>query len=95
MRPVQLADLEMAARVLMCLPNAARVQAMQDMIGATEIADAHCCAQGTPHPQFGAGTLLSCAAHHAVAPRPAALGKDALHAYWVVLQALMAHPSHQ
>lgn len=94
MRPVHLADIETAARVLMLLAPDARAAAMQAMIGQTEAADHYRQANDRPHPRFGMGTLMSSALRWHVAPRPAALGSDALHAYCAVLKALRDHAAH-
>ena len=95
MRPVQLADIEIAARVLLQVAPEARLGVMQDMIQRAEAADRFRTATKRTHPQFGTGTLMSSAAHWQQAPRPAALGADALQAYSVVLAALLANASHQ
>lgn len=94
MRPVQLADIETAARVLMLLAPDARPAAIQVMIAQTEVADQYRQANDRPHPRFGMGTLMSSAARWHAAPRPAALGADVLHAYCTVLNALRDHAAH-
>ncbi|EBA11360.1 DUF7742 family protein [Roseobacter sp. CCS2] len=95
MRPVQLADIEMTARVLMQVPVERRVRLMQTLIGETECAEAYRLLHGAPHPQFGVGSLLSRAVRMQAAPRPAALEFDALDAYCAVVNALLAHQTHQ
>ena len=95
MRPIQLADIEMAARALLPVPPDARLGVMQDMIRRAEVADRFRASTKRPHPQFGTGTLMSSAMRWSRAPRPAALGPDALHAYSVALAALRANSSHQ
>jgi hypothetical protein len=95
MRPIQLADIEMAARVLIRVAPSARAAAIKTMIAQVEQANCHRHAHGLPHPQFGCGTLMSRAGRMDAAARPAHLGPDALDAYAVVIAALMAHQSHQ
>ncbi|PJI92143.1 hypothetical protein BC777_0987 [Yoonia maricola] len=95
MRPVQLADIEMAARVLMGVAPAARDAVMRDMIIQAQTADAYRRFHGKPHPRFGSGAVLSCAARQDPVPRPAALGLDALAAYAIVIQTLLADASYQ
>ncbi len=95
MRPIQLADIEMAARALLPVAPDARLGVMQDMIRRAEVADRFRASTKRTHPQFGTGTLMSSAAHWQQAPRPAALGADALEAYFVVVAALLANSSHE
>lgn len=95
MRPVGLADVEMAARALLRVAPDARQGLMQRMIRQAEEADQFRLAHGRPHARFGAGSLLSCAARQQIAPRPGALGSEALQAYSAVLQALIAHATDQ
>jgi hypothetical protein len=78
MRPLHLADIETATRVLALIPAEGRAAVMRDMIAKADLADEYRLAHGRPHPLFGTGTLMSCALRWAVAPRPAALGPDAL-----------------
>ncbi len=91
MRPVQLADVEMAARVLMRSAPNKRAALMLDLIREAEIADAHRQQFGTPHMQFGTGSLLSRAARCDAAPRPPAMNRQVLDAYRAVIDALLSH----
>jgi hypothetical protein len=95
MRPLHLADVEIAARVLALVDPDDRVRVMQNMITKAEMADAYRQLHGRPHPQFGTGTLMSSATRWAAAPRPAALDPDALHALNVVTRTLWTHLIHQ
>ena len=94
MRPIQLADIEMAARVLMRAVPTARHDLMQEIIKEATAADHFRQTHGMQHPCFGAGSLMSAAARHKAAPRPHALDRDALNAYAVAI-ALLADASHQ
>ena len=91
MRPVQLADVEMAARVLMRSAPNKRAALMLDLIQEAKIADAHRQRFGTPHLEFGSGTLLSRAARCDAAPRSSAMNGQVLDAYRVVIDALLSH----
>lgn len=95
MRPLHLADVEIAARVLALVEPDDRAQVMRDMIAKADLADAYRQLYRRPHPQFGTGTLMSCATRWAAAPRPAALGPDALQALNVVTRTLHAHLTYQ
>ena len=95
MRPLGLADVEMAARVLMRVAPAARQNLMQQMIRQAEVADQFRLDHGRPHALYGVGSLMACAARHPAAPRPDALGSDALHAYSVALRALICRATDQ
>lgn len=95
MRPLHLADVETAARVLALIPAAQRAAVMRDMIVKTTLADRYRIAYGCPHPFFGTGTLMSCAQRWAIAPRPCALGPDELHALTTAARELQAHFTHQ
>jgi len=95
MRPIHLADIEIAARVLMRVAPDVRQQAIENIITQTEIADQFQLQHRTPHLQFGCGTLMSCARRLDAGPRPKHLGIDALDAYATVIAGLMAHLSHQ
>lgn len=95
MRPVGLADVEMAARALLRVAPDARQGLMWRMIRQAEEADQFRLSHGRPHAFFGAGSLLSCAARQQLAQRPAVLGSEALQAYSVVFRALIAHAADQ
>lgn len=92
MRAVQLADIEAAARVLMAVPVVERAGTMASLLQAADIADRYRKRLRRPHPHFGTGTLMSAAAKHAAAPRPARLTPDALQAFATVV-AVLAHQS--
>jgi hypothetical protein len=60
MRPVLLADLDLAARVLLALPQARRARAMDDLLAVAERADRHRMATGRLSAD-GDGSLLAVA----------------------------------
>lgn len=61
MRPLLLSDLDLAARVLLALPEARRDSEMSDLLATAERADRHRLATGTILPGAGDGSLLSAA----------------------------------
>ncbi len=83
--------MEMAARALLLVTQSERRRVMLDLIRQAAQADRFRRANGRPHPQFGTGSLMSCASRLPLAPRPPELDADALHAYSTVLGALLAH----
>ncbi len=91
MRPVSLADIEVAASVLMALAPQDRAQRMVALIRRADAADLHRQQSRRPHPAFGTGTLMSAALAFDRAPRPASLSRDALGAYAVAIAGLIAH----
>lgn len=95
MRPLHLADIETAARVLMRVAPDARGEVMSELIARTNKADRFRQTHGRPHPKWGQGTLLSCAAREPMAPRPPLLDADALHAYATVIEGLLTDTPHQ
>lgn len=95
MRPLHLADIETAARALALIAPEERAAVMQDMIAKAALADRYRLAHGRPHPLFGTGTLMSCALRRAVAPRPAALGPDALDTFVIAAKELREYFMHQ
>jgi hypothetical protein len=94
-RPLHLADIETAARALALIAPEERAAVMRDMIAKAALADRYRLAYGRPHPLFGTGTLMSCALRRAVAPRPSALGPDALHAFVIAAKELRRYFMHQ
>ena len=78
MRPVQLADLEIAARVVATLPVQARPALIKQLCDQADAADRVRNASGKPHPQFGNGTLMSAAFKHPMPARNALCDRDFL-----------------
>ena len=95
MRPIHLADLEAAARALMCCPNAARTALARQLIARADAADIYRKRSRKPHPTFGTGTLMSAAAVLPQAPRPQALDSNALDALAKMIAALAAAQTDQ
>lgn len=95
MRPVNLADIEVAARVLMALAPEERVGVMADLIRRADTAERYRKQSRRAHPAFGTGTLMSAAQVFDAAARPLSLGRDELRAYALVIAALIAHDTDQ
>jgi len=72
MRPVQLADIESAARVLLLLEPGLRQAFIAQLCRNANLADRFRKRTGRRHPQHGTGSLMSAAMQHPVAARPAA-----------------------
>ncbi len=70
MRPVQLADLDMATRVLMCVHQRDRSRLAAEMCRNARIADKYRKRIGRPHPEFGVGTLMAVAGGYDQCGRP-------------------------
>ncbi len=95
MRPVQIADIEVASRVLLALPAKERAAVMTDILERAKVADEYRQNLGRPHPDFGVGSVMSAASYYARAPRPAALNQDALGAMYIVINGLIYESAHQ
>lgn len=95
MRPVQLADIETAARVLMLAKPSTRADFMAKLLERAERADSYRQATGRPHPRFGTGTLMSAAAPYPKAGRVAGFLHDDLHAIHCVIDGLMERTKDQ
>ncbi|WP_459167122.1 DUF7742 family protein [Loktanella agnita] len=89
MRPVQLADIEAASRVLLLLPQDARSDIIRIIIAHADIADHYRKRIGRAHPKFGSGTLMSAAVAFPAAPRPPRCYAD----YLACLQLVVMHLS--
>ncbi|SFR41526.1 hypothetical protein SAMN04488005_1658 [Yoonia tamlensis] len=71
MRPVQLADLEIAARVVAAQPAPARRAMVKLLCDQADMADIYRLGCGLAHPKFGTGTLMSAAMKHPQPVKPA------------------------
>lgn len=94
MRAVTFADIEVAARALVCVPPHKRDVLMRELVRSADIADRYRKRSGRQHPHFGSGTLMSAAQAHAKAPRKSCLGDDMLHALANIISVLQAHDPH-
>lgn len=88
MQPVQLADIEMAARVLLALPEAARPTMAAVLCQQASVAGVQRAETGTVHSLYGNGTLMSAASRHAAAGRPVFCTRDYLGCMADVIRAL-------
>lgn len=89
MRPILLADLDLAARVLLGLPAAQRRAEMDAMLCAAARAEAHRRLTGRLLPGQGDGSLLSVALGRPRAD-PAAAGRDYRVCLCIVLERIAA-----
>ena len=78
MRPVQLADLEVAVRVLLAMPGPARHQMVIQLYQEASIAEQYRKTTAKLHPLYGNGTLMSAAQKYAMMPRKAFCDADYL-----------------
>lgn len=95
MRPVQLADIEMAARVLLAHDPGDRVGVMAGLLHKADTADHYRKRTKKQHPSFGCGTLMSAAAGYRQAGRPAQIGPETLSALRIVIESLLADRNDQ
>ncbi|KAA9009044.1 DUF7742 family protein [Histidinibacterium aquaticum] len=70
MRPLMPADLDMAVRVLLAVPEARRPALARRLIAEAREADDHRRRTGWMHPRHGGGTLLQAAELHPKSPLP-------------------------
>ncbi|SFS08150.1 DUF7742 family protein [Yoonia litorea] len=90
MRPVTLADLEVAVRAIVRHPQEDREAFAVKLLGDAAIADSFRAKTGKLHPSFGAGTLMSAAMQHPLAARPEWAKPETLAALGFVLKGLDA-----
>lgn len=95
MRPVHLADIEVAARVLLTLAPHDRADQMAKLIANADVADRYRKRLGCPHPVFGTGTIMSAAASFRQAARPGQMDANTLDALVVVIKGLADRRGNQ
>ena len=95
MRPVQLADIEVAARVLMPIDPPARFRVMTEIVDRAVAADRYRKTCGRAHPDFGCGTLMSAAERYEKIARPVSCGRDYLACVVIVASVLTDRHSNQ
>ena len=88
MRAITLADIEVAARVLVCVPPADRRDLMQKLVCSADTADRYRKKMGRQHLTLGSGTLMSAAQSYPKTRRHGYLGSDMLHAISIVVSDL-------
>ena len=97
MRPVALADLEVALCAVLAQPQDQRQKTVGALFAAAHAADLHRQTKGQPHPQFGTGTLMSAALQRPISARPTAYGPEQAEAFIMILNELtrfLAHHDH-
>ena len=95
MRPVHLADIEVAARVLLAYPQSAHNGIMSELIKRADVADRNRKRWRKPHPMYGAGTIMSAAAHFRQAARPSQIDANTLDALGAVIKGLSDRHTNQ
>lgn len=88
MRPISIVDIEVAARVLLCVPPNGHADLMAELLQRADIADRYRKRLGRRHPVFGSGTLMSAAQNYPQSGRPAFIRKEMLQALSSVINAL-------
>jgi hypothetical protein len=94
-KPVQLADIEIAARVLLLLDPVRHETVMSEIIMRAHIGGRYCKKAGRPHPSFGVGTLMSASSSYSKAPRVSFLADAELLAMASVIKGLLVNSRHQ
>ena len=95
MRPVHLADIEVAARVLLAYPPAEQAAITSELIATANVADCYRKRVRQPHLTFGTGTIMSAAAHFHQAARPRLIDDMTLDALGRVIKGLADRRGNQ
>ena len=95
MRPAQLADVETAVRMLLRYPQQEHQRQIVQLLAAADAGDRHRRNHGSPHADFGAGTLMAAANRHLLAPRPAHFDKTVCDIFICVFSALREREHNQ
>lgn len=90
MRPVNLADIEAGALVLMAVPAADRAAVARRLCARAAIADRHRIRTKAAHPRHGTGTLMSATQRYRTVPRHAADPSEFLFSLKIMVDALCA-----
>lgn len=94
MRPVQLADIEAAALVLLNVEADQRRALAALICGTAAVADKYRKRLRRPHPMYGSGSLMSAAATFSQASRPSQGTGEYLECIHIVTTAVLAHRNH-
>ena len=95
MRPAHLADVEIAARVLLRHPPREHSRLIMQLLAEADAGEWHWHSNGIPHVDFGSGTLMSAANKHPLAPRPSQFDTAACEAFLCVFNALREKQCNQ
>jgi hypothetical protein len=93
--PVQLADIEVAARVLLATDPVRHDTVLSEIIARADAAERYCKKAGRPHPSFGGGTVMSATASYPKTPRVSFLADADLRAIACVINGLLANSSYK
>lgn len=94
MRPIALADLEVALRALLAAPPDARKLLARRLLADAETADQYRCDTGLLHPVLGSGTLMSAAMCHPLAQRPAEYDTSTLAVFLSLISVIREITAH-
>lgn len=94
MRPVHLADIEAATRVLLAYAAAQRAGLIATLIARADTADRYRKHTGKMHAVFGSGTLSSAAASYRQVPRPREINANVLSSFAIVISGLAGISHH-
>jgi len=95
MRPVQMADLEAALRLLLKTPPELRQSCMADLCARADIADRYRKRLRRLHPHYGDGSLMTAAMEQGIALRPTACDDQVLTCLQIAIAVLLDKTTHQ
>ena len=95
MRPVTLADLEVAMRAVLAKPQDLRQPLAQRLFNSARMAGGNGRRRDGKCPQLSAQTLMAAAMQHPLAPRPASFGAEEIVVFMMLLNQLSESLSHQ
>jgi len=95
MKPVTLADLEVAMRAVLAKPQDLRQPLAQRLFNSARVAVANGRHRGGKCPQLSAQTLIAAAMQHPLALRPASFGAEEIAVFMILLNELSKTLSHQ
>ena len=93
MRPLMHGDLVTAGRALLTVPPACRQAHINTLVIRSRAADKYRKQYGKCHPEWGEGSLMSCARHYSQPPEPVLSNPDYAQALRCVLEAAAQHLS--
>lgn len=95
MRPIQMADIEAAARAICAVAAGERAARARDICFRADVADRYRKRMGRPHPEYGTGSVMSAAAYFQQVSRPDYMGADYVDAILAISSALRSSMSNQ
>lgn len=95
MRPVQMADIEAAARAICAVAADERAALASEIYFRADVADRYRKRLRQVHPEYGTGSLMSAAAHFRQIPRPDYMGVNYLDAIVIMSSKLRSEIGNQ